>query len=498
MTKQIITKKKPSYLTGLKSLSSWLFSKRNENDLRNLIEKYEFDNTILKRLASYVYNSPYIVWYINKYMNNIYDFNKFDIVNLLYSFGYLLDINQKNAKKLFYLKSNDLVDKNKTKIKDLLSEYFNKIYDKYYNKYELNFYYDLINLGYISINDITEIDNYINSGKTTVHLEDMTQQKMIHQSDLNLTVLDIYRTLSPEIQQFSDEIRTEIMTRPECQKCELFGRPTVVLDTNLETFGEVDIAFIGLNPGKEEVEMNKPFVGKSGKLLREKISHLPNETKWIISNVILCHTKNEKDIKNPDLVISNCSDLLIKIFTKFPAKCYVPLGAKAASALGITKNITAVSGKKLTSATHTIIPLIHPSSAVNYGQMERFTKDFETIYELFKIDSKPKQKIQVISKPTEIETNVSQEKFITTITPDLTFFDVKEVGDKIIKIFLDQNGVKKYLIENHTFKFYLKYGDWKSCNQITDKVDGYVEISGKDKSNVIKRVRDRLYQITGK
>ena len=45
----------------------------------------------------------------------------------------------------------------------------------------------------------------------------------------------------------------------------------VVLDTNAEEFGEVDLMFIALNPGADEVIYNKPLVGKAGIKQREKM-----------------------------------------------------------------------------------------------------------------------------------------------------------------------------------------------------------------------------------
>ena len=78
---------------------------------------------------------------------------------------------------------------------------------------------------------------------------------------------------------------------------------------------------------------------------------------------------------------------------------------------------------------------------------------------------------------------------------DLTFFDVREVNDKIIKIFIDQNGQKKYLIEDYITRFYVKSDSWKDCNQITNSVDCYVNVSGKDKQFVTNKIRQKFNQI---
>ncbi len=476
-----IIKKKSSYLMGLKALTNWIFSNRRDQEEleNNIIQKYKFDTTLLKRLISYVYNCPHIVWYINKHMNHLFDFDKMDLKDMIYSFVYLLDVNQYNqVKKLFYLKSDDLADKNKTKIKQLLKEFFNRIYDKNYNEQELNFFYDLFNLGIITVEDIHQVDLYLNNTKNTIDIDELTP---LHYNNI---VLDIYRVLPEKIQKFCNEIKEKILSRRECQTCELFGKSSVILDTNVDDFGEVDIVFIGLNPGKDEVKLDKPFVGKSGMFLRKKIAELPGDIKWVITNCILCHTKNEKDIKNAESVIFNCYDLVLEIASKFPAKYYIPLGSKALKLFGIEESISSASGKKFITSTHSVIPLIHPSSAVNYGQLKKFEEGFATIYEQFK----SKRKTVVVTTPSPI----AQDKFITEITPDLTLFDIREVDNKIIKIFIDKDSKKKYLIEDYNFEFYVKMGNWTECSQIVDQVDYRVVIPGYMKAAIIKQTREKV------
>ena len=60
-TKGNITKKKSNFLNGLKGLTNWLFSNnRRREELEWLIEKYEFDNNIIKRFLLYTYNTPHV------------------------------------------------------------------------------------------------------------------------------------------------------------------------------------------------------------------------------------------------------------------------------------------------------------------------------------------------------------------------------------------------------------------------------------------------------
>ena len=503
MKSNITRKKAPNYLTGLKAITNWVFNKsRKKEELEKLVEIYKIDNAIFKRFLLYSYNVPHLTWYINKYLNHLYHFNRFDTINLIYSFVYLLDVNRITRKsipeKLLYLKNVELADRNKQKIKELFEEYFSKIFDKDYNEVELNFFYDLVNLNVISFNDINKIDNHIN-GKSTFVLEDVI---LPGSPKINNLVLDIYRELPIGIKTFCDGAKQFILSRPECKGCELFGKPTVILDTNMDDSGPVDIIFFGLNPGTEEYEIGKPFVGKAGKILRERMALIPAHIKWVITNVILCHTKNENEIKKPEDVKNRCRDLVEIISQTFPAKIIVPLGAKATDWFGIKGTMGTVSGKVFTNKNQTIVPIIHPSSAnYNADNLTKFKKDFQSILDMFK--SEKTTQVSTVMQAPEGKQRVKQEeviqttgdKFITKVTSDLTFFDTREINDKIISIYIDKNGQKKYLVSDYKVQFYLKNSNWKDCNQITDKVDAIVEISGREKGSAIKLVRDRLNQI---
>ena len=508
MKSNIIKKKPLNYINGLKAITTWLFNnKRKKEDIENIIDLYGIDNSFIKRFFLYTYNSPHLTYYINKYLNHLYNFNKFDTVDLLFSLAYLLDVNRLSRKnipeKLLYLKNTELADKNKQKIKEILYDYFDKLFDKTYDDSELNYFYDLVNLNVITYQDIEQIDKHLNGDKSSFKLETSSQ---ITQKITNSQTLDIYRELSDDIKNFCNQAKQFILSRDECKKCELFGKPTVILDTNMETGGEVDIAFIGLNPGTEEVEIGKPFVGKSGKILRERMSLLPSDVKWIIYNVILCHTKNENEIKNPEDVKTRCKDLVNAIAQTFPAKIHVPLGAKAFDWFGLKGTVGSLSGKIFKNNNTTIIPIMHPSSAnYNHENLGKFKDHFQAILDQFKTaNNNIQQTVSSINKistqttttqKTNIEIPENSTKIITSVTPDLTFFDVREINDKILKIYIDQNGQKRYFLTDYSTSFYVKNANWKQCDQITDKIDGKVIISGKDKYQVTKKIRDKFTKL---
>jgi uracil-DNA glycosylase family 4 len=507
----IIKKSKPTMIMGLKALSGWLFTNKRREDIQLIIDKYEIENNVMKRLTSYVYNTPYLVWYINKYLNKLYDFNKYDTADLIRSFSYLLDINRLNAtNKVFYLKSNDLADKNRQKVKEFFKDYFDKLYEKHFNDLELNFFYDLLNIGVINVEDIDSMSKHLDGDKSSINLEDFNISTIItsantHTTNKNAMVMNIYRDLSIPLKTFCDGVKKYMSGCDNCKGCELKGKQIVLLDTNLKEFGPVDIIFIGYNPNMEDIESNKPFAGKNGMILREKIAQLPETVTWLIINLVFCVTAKEGDIKDPTKAANNCSPIFSGILKNFPTKCKVPLGAKATKILGINDGISSISGKIFTQEDINVIPMIHPNSLIHdQKNVDKFNKDFQTILNLFSSNSTTVIAPTIIKTPEIAKGNkksytssitIPEDKLIIEVTPDLTFFDVKEINQQIVKIFIDMDGKKKYKIEPYEMNFYVKFDSWNECTQITNKIDAEVTITGREKPNLINKVRAKLDDI---
>ncbi len=129
--KKQIKKIELNFITFLKELTQFL--NKDNYDIKiilNLIEKYDVSPQFLfKRLIAYSYNNPYIIWYVNKYMNSKFEFYKYDVENILISVKYLLKTNNHN--RLFFFKAKDFKDENKSKVKVLLKEYYSTINRKY-------------------------------------------------------------------------------------------------------------------------------------------------------------------------------------------------------------------------------------------------------------------------------------------------------------------------------------------------------------------------------
>jgi len=174
------------------------------------------------------------------------------------------------------------------------------------------------------------------------------------------------------VAEFIVLVKDTVQTRPDCRSCPLFGTPTVVLDTNRDSLGPVDVAFLGLNPGREEIRQDRPFVGPAGQELRKRMQYLPQDCTWLISNFILCHTLNEAAIPEPEQVLQHCLPMLKGIIARFPARLYVPLGAKAMQVCNIQGRITTNSGQLFKKNT---IPLIHPSAILRPARGPRSNQE---------------------------------------------------------------------------------------------------------------------------
>lgn len=196
-------------------------------------------------------------------------------------------------------------------------------------------------------------------------------------------------SLCLSIQDYIRDVQNKKRLFSTCQGCPLFGSPMVILDTNMDHFGPVDVVFLGLNPGKDEVKQGLPFVGKAGRLLREKIDSLPKGTTYLITNLILCHTNDESKIPTPAKVIKNCQGLREDILHRFPAKYYVPLGGKAIKSMGVNDSVIKASGNLYDNPTYVnVFPIMHPSAVCRPSQNKEmsnkdiFNMSFENLKNL--------------------------------------------------------------------------------------------------------------------
>jgi len=506
-----IKKKKVDILQSIKLLTKWITNtRRSDEQLVELINRYGLKNNIARRIMSYNFGFPYIIKYFNEYFNGLYDFESYDTKALIKSIVYLMDVNNRSNGKVFmFIKSSELKDEIKNVIKNLIKDYLLTVYNIECNRRDLDVYYKLFKLGVIKDEDLLEIDKLLNGDKPLIKSLDFINYsdaiKVQDPDNDSLSVLtdDGVKVFSEPINNFINEIKELKTTVPKCKACPLYSKPIVVLDTNVKDLGEVDVVFIGLNPGKEEAEKDLPFVGDSsgGKYIRTIIDQLPRNTKWVIFNIILCSTSNKNEITavgSVNDIIRDCLNLTNKIFEKFPSKLFIPIGDDAKSMFGITEKISAASGKVFVVENDVkIIPLIHPSSVLRNSKNKAiYDKSAQNIVNFINptgtnTSTNTGTNTRTTNKSAEVPVELAESE------KDLLLLDVKRIeGNKILMIYTDYAGKKKYIIKDYLFPVLIRNKDWNECDMITDKFHDVCQLTDWQKSNVSKKCHQLLKQMT--
>ena len=80
-----------------------------------------------------------------------------------------------------------------------------------------------------------------------------------------------------------------------CSKCRLIDAPSCILETNIKDgdLTKCDVLFSAENPGQDEIEAERPLVGRAGKIFRGPFDELiKDDFNYVISNSTLCLTLN--------------------------------------------------------------------------------------------------------------------------------------------------------------------------------------------------------------
>jgi DNA polymerase len=383
--------------------------------------------------------SPRAIYLLNKYCNHIYDkFSFREFVDFLRRMSSLLKFTYND----YHYSS---LDKEKIRAKYTLFSYLDKVSRLPYSSIEKSFFYTLLRLDIIKLSDIQDDKIEVDKQK----IEELLNQ---------LTITDVSGPL--------DEIVELKKKAKYCIGCPLYGKEYLkvekeaIYDISGEP-DEVEIVFLGINPGREEVKQGKPFVGPAGQKLREEIfKRIPNK-KWLITNVIMCPTPNQNVLKNEIGALNFCKywkDILEKLPN---AKIIVTLGEIPFFALFNRKvKITEVSGKKFKYDKYTVIPMPHPSSLLRNSQkvIEAWNRAWDVL--------------TTTNNDTITKNNLAREiTSLSEIPKDETLFDIRvlENENKYLIITSTKDGDKKYYLLPFYHKVYVKPNcPPQKCNYLED------------------------------
>ena len=193
-----------------------------------------------------------------------------------------------------------------------------------------------------------------------------------------------------------DAIKTITNLEQECLNCKGCDLASIENENPNErhVFGSGNImpgqsiCFVGQNPGFDETELKKPFVGESGKIFNKYVLAefgLTRSDIWI-TNAVLCYTKN--NVKPTKEHIAACKKHLIKQLEFIKPKLIVVLGAVPMySVLGIEEGISKYAGKIIDSDIgYKVGVLLHPAfyaRSHKFNELEYYVKELKKKFNEF-------------------------------------------------------------------------------------------------------------------
>ena len=163
-----------------------------------------------------------------------------------------------------------------------------------------------------------------------------------------------------------------------CFKC-----PKLVDSRSRIVFGKkyvnYDIFIVGEAPGKNEDNLGIPFVGKSGKILKDSLNK-NNLFNYYITNIVKCRPSNNRD--PTELEISNCTPYLISEILEYKPKIILSLGRKSTESIYKLFNLdfTSISEVRgniikinFKNRELLLLPTYHPASTIFN---KKFRNDF--------------------------------------------------------------------------------------------------------------------------
>jgi len=169
----------------------------------------------------------------------------------------------------------------------------------------------------------------------------------------------------------------------ECTKCELHEKRTNVVPG--EGNEKAQVMFIGEGPGAEEDKQGRPFVGRSGKFLREMINLVGfTEDEVFIANVVKCRPPGNRDPKTEEITV--CRPYLDRQIRVIKPKVIVTLGRHAMERELPGMKISQVHGKVYRRKNGKFyVPLYHPAVALySSSQKDTLIKDMRKLARLVK------------------------------------------------------------------------------------------------------------------
>lgn len=477
-----------------KKLMEYLFKPTPELLIELCKDKKEAEKLKYK-VVTYFLTIPKICWYINKRMNHLYDFRKLSPEIWFSTFAQIIQLYGLQDTKLLYFS------------KYKFSEFgnFYKTITEYYklgegispSSSEINSLFILYKSGNIQEDILVNMKNIIDGkdAKPTKKSEIAPILTLNNQNQNFSTKQKTYNDLHPKIKEMVESCKNYIKGHKNCYSCDTRSNTPIILDTNLENMGPVDIMFLGTSSSKDDIVNGLPFSGSNGQTFRLYFDKLYDhfKFKYVILNTLLCPVINEASVKNIKKNIQNCQEIVNIIRQQFPSKLVVVIGDKAMASVGVKGSITKNHGKIVDG----YFIMTNPNS-IQYSQAnkEKVEEDFSNLYNILQSPNKSlnSNTVETVQKGTY---RISEDQIITHLGRNDTLFDIKILNEQIVYFIKDINGKKKYLFENISIPIHVKTGEYANCEFISNNIEYTVNLTSEQKESLARKLRHNMNQLTG-
>lgn len=242
------------------------------------------------------------------------------------------------------------------------------------------------------------------------------------------------------------------MNKPHenCKNCGLKNCPFVPSELPDFLPNRKTVWIVGEAPGETEVEKGRPFVGKSGRLLRNVIKDLKfyKHFNVVITNACLCRPENNRTPTVRE--IKSCEWHLEKLYEQFKPDLIIAVGRIASSALGIRASISKERGNIFDSKYGKVLVTYHPSAILRDNKQTKlplFKKDLAKAKAVLLSEDTteepeiviPKTNQEMVQLFEEMErTAIEEKKFVAFDIETLPIpWDTKEAEESFKHLGLD-------------------------------------------------------------
>ena len=189
----------------------------------------------------------------------------------------------------------------------------------------------------------------------------------------------VYLLSFPQQSMLTDKHERLKQISVEIENCQICKQGKTGKAVSGEGNPNARIVFIGEAPGRTEAETGRPFVGRSGKLLRAQITNIGLKEKDVFITSPVKYLPKKKTPSKSDIIHGRIH--LNKQLKIINPQIIVLLGNTAIQAvLEKSHPIYTWHGKKIKRHGKTYLLLFHPAAALRFVRIKKlFLEDFEKL-----------------------------------------------------------------------------------------------------------------------